>query len=136
MAIKAFTEVRQWAKIRGIKCANPQVQYQRFLQEGAEIHDAMIKNDMTEFKDAVGDTIVTLINLATQYGFDAEDCLKQAFDVIELRKGKTTEDGDFIRYQKLSKEDQDFCDEQQGSAGEQYFKPELLDVLTEKNFKG
>ena len=37
--------------------------------------------------DAIGDTIVTLINLAVTQGMKAEECLEAAFQVIEFRKG-------------------------------------------------
>ena len=85
-------------------------------------------------KDAIGDTVVTLVNLAKILGFDAEDGLEQAFKVIELRKGITTERGDFVRYKKLDMQDQQWCDKHQGCPGSQYFEPEMLSKLTEENF--
>ena len=120
--IKEFKEVRNWATLRGISSGEPQMQYQRFLQEGIEIHAAMVKGDEHEFKDAIGDTIVTLINLASTKGYTAEECLKQAFNVIELRKGITKSNGDFVRYAKLENDEQrDLCDRLQGNIGEEYF---------------
>ena len=67
--IKEFEDVRNWGKIRGIDGADPQIQFQRFMQEGLEIHKALIENDEDEFQDAIGDTIVTLINLAKTKGY-------------------------------------------------------------------
>ena len=116
-----WERVRQWAGIRGINKVESQVQYQRFLQEAVEIHNAMINNDDEEFIDAIGDTIVTLINLANTKGYKAEDCLESAFSVIELRKGITTSRGDFVRYGKLDSMIQDICDVKQGNKGEEYF---------------
>lgn len=132
--IKEFSDVRTWGKIRGVDGADFQTQYQRCLQEVVEIHDAYNKNDQEEVKDAIGDTIVTLINLAKTIDENAEDCLAQAFDVIKLRKGITTPNGDFVRYAKLSPEDQALCDEKQGNAGSQYFKEEDIDSLSVENF--
>ena len=131
--IKEFENVRNWGKIRGIDGASADTQYQRVLQEIVEIHEAMINNDEEEFKDAVGDSIVTLINLAKTKGYNAEDCLKGAFDIIELRKG-LNKNGSFVRYAKLTDEEKAICDLKQGNIGIQYFEREMLDKLEPKDF--
>jgi NTP pyrophosphatase (non-canonical NTP hydrolase) len=131
--LKEFEAVRQWGAIRGIGSASFQRQYQRVLQEVVEIHDAMNNEDMEEVSDAIGDTIVTLINLAKTVNMNAEDCLKGAFDVIELRKG-LNKDGDFVRYGKLNDADKAICDQKQGNAGNQYFERYALDTLVPSNF--
>lgn len=127
--IQEFEAVRHWAAIRGVNGATTDVQYQRFLQEAVEIHDAITKQDEEEFQDAIGDTIVTLINLAVTGGYSAEDCLQKAFEVIEKRKGLTTHNGDFIRYGKLGETEQAICDKLQGNPGSEYweFEPILSD---------
>jgi uncharacterized protein YabN with tetrapyrrole methylase and pyrophosphatase domain len=131
---KRFEDVRNWGAVRGIDGASFQRQYQRVLQEVVEIHDAYNDEDMAEVSDAIGDTIVTLINLAKTVGMNAEECLDGAFGVIEFRKGLNF-DGDFVRYAKLSPEDRAVCDEKQGNPGEQYFLPEMKDRLTPESFK-
>jgi hypothetical protein len=131
--IKEFEDIRNWGNIRGLSGANPDVQYQRFLQEAIEIHEAMINNDEGEFKDAIGDTIVTLINLAKTKGYLAEDCLSEAFNVIELRKG-INKNGSFVRYGKLSDEDKKWCDEHQGNHNNEYFKKFLLGTFKPEHF--
>jgi NTP pyrophosphatase (non-canonical NTP hydrolase) len=133
--IKRFEDVRQWGAIRGLGEASDQAQYQRFLQEAVEIHEAMVNNDEEEFQDAIGDTIVTLINLAKTRGYNAEDCLDKAFGVIECRKG-LTRNGSFIRYGKLDPEDQNICDEHQGNPGDEYFGSNQLEHLQPDDFKG
>jgi NTP pyrophosphatase (non-canonical NTP hydrolase) len=142
MFIEQFEKVRQWKKIRGVggKAGEPlmnrlQSQYQRVMQEVVEIHEAMVDNDDDEFQDAIGDAIVTLINLADIADYKAEDCLEKAFNVIKLRKGITREVGDFVRYGKLSDEDKLLCDEKQGSPGSEYFNELELDKLEPENFK-
>jgi len=140
--INEFEAVRQWKSIRGIghnagtdsfKAAVSQ--FNRVQQEVTEILDAIILDDKEEMRDAVGDTIVTLINISNILAFDAEDGLSQAFDVIELRKGITTPDaGDFIRYGKLSQENKDWCDKMQGNAGNEYFTRENLINLSQEDF--
>ena len=150
--IKEFEAVRQWKEIRGIggdidvskyindpeklkKFLQAQMQFQRVTQECNEIHEALVLDDEEEFIDAVGDTIVTLINIADIKGYNAEDCLEKAFNIIRLRKGLTRDSGDFVRYGKLSKEDQLICDEKQGNAGDQYFTEDALSLLTPDSFK-
>lgn len=140
--IKEFEEVRQWKKIRGIGGNEDmsldkrlQSQFQRVQQECTEIHDAIVLEDWEEFEDAIGDTIVTLINIADIKGVKAEDCLAKAFNVIKLRKGLTRPTGDFVRYGKLADEDKATCDLKQGNIGNQYFLEEDLPKLSPENFK-
>jgi len=132
--IKEFSEVRNWGDIRGLSTAPSDMQYQRFLQEAVEIHEALINDDTYEFKDAIGDTIVTLIMLADTKNENAEDCLAQAFGEIKHRKG-INKGGSFVRYAKLSDEEKLICDEKQGNPGEQFFLPEMLDKLTPPDFE-
>lgn len=150
--IKEFEDVREWKAIRGIggdidvtKYINDpeklktflqaQMQFQRVMQECIEIHDALVLNDEEEFIDAIGDTIVTLINIADIKGYKAEDCLAKAFDVIKLRKGITRESGDFVRYGKLKDEDKATCDLKQGNVGNEYFEESALSWLAPEFFK-
>ena len=140
--IKEFQQVRDWKEIRGIGGDTDapmkdrlQSQMQRVFQEAIEIHEAIVLEDDEEFIDAIGDTIVTLINIADIKGVNAEDCLEQAFNVIKLRKGLTRPSGDFVRYAKLSDEDKAICDEKQGNPGDQYFLESDLGTLKPENFK-
>jgi len=131
--LKEFEEVRNWGKMRGISNADPQVQYQRVMQEIVEIHEALVENDEEEFIDAIGDSIVTLINLAKTKGYLAEDCLQHAFDIIKFRKG-INKNGSFVRYGKLSEAEKQWCDTHQGNIGSEYFEEFLLDTLTPEHF--
>ena len=139
--MKRFEDVRNWSALRGIGADESmpldrrlQSQYQRVMQEVVEIHESMVLEDWDEFQDAIGDTIVTLINLAKIRGDKAEDCLDGAFGVIELRKGITQDAGDFKRYGKLNDEDKEFCDASQGNPGNEYFTRQALGTLTPDNF--
>ena len=140
--IKEFEDVRKWKEIRGIGGDETQSldkrlqsQFQRVQQEISEIHESIVLEDWAEFEDAVGDAIVTLINIAAIKGVPAEECLAKAFNVIRLRKGLTRPTGDFVRYAKLSKEDQSICDEKQGNVGDQYFTEDAFSFLTPDSFK-
>jgi uncharacterized protein YabN with tetrapyrrole methylase and pyrophosphatase domain len=133
--IKEFEEVRNWSSQRGIGGKDPQVQLQRVLQEVTEIHDGICNEDNEEIMDAIGDSIVTLINLAKLYNFTAEEALESAFGVIKYRKGITTPRGDFVRYGKLSDDDKKWCDIAQGNPGNEYFTEEALHSLNPSDFK-
>lgn len=140
--MKKFEDVRTWSTIRGIGADESksldkrlQSQMQRVFQEVNEIHEAIVLEDWDEFEDAIGDSIVTLINIAKIKGMKAEDCLNKAFSVIEFRKGLTRDAGDFVRYGKLSLAEKFICDEKQGNPGNQYFTPEMADSLTPDHFK-
>jgi NTP pyrophosphatase (non-canonical NTP hydrolase) len=128
-----FDEVRNWGKIRGLESSKPEVQLYRMLEEVSEVAKALAENDDYEFKDAIGDTIVTLINLAGTKGYKAEDCLDDAFSVIELRKG-LNKNGSFVRYMKLSDEEKEICDKQQGNPDNEYFTKDMLNTLKPKDF--
>lgn len=134
MINKEFEAVRNWGAKRGLGEAEFQSQYQRTLQEIVEIHEAFIDNDFEEVSDAIGDSIVTLINLAKTVNMNSEDCLEGAFGVIELRKGLTKK-GSFVRYGKLSEEDKIICDQKQGNPGEQYYLREEGENFTPDNFR-
>ena len=131
--INEFENVRNWGKMRGIEGAKPEVQLYRMLEEVSEVAKGLAENDEHEFKDAIGDTIVTLIMLAGTKGYKAEDCLDQAFGVIKYRKG-LNKNGSFVRYGKLSDEEKKICDEKQGNPGNEYFTPEALEILTPEDF--
>jgi len=132
--IKEFEAVRQWGAKRGLGQADFQTAYQRVLQEIVEIHEAFIDDDMDEVSDAIGDSLVTLINLAKTVDMKAEDCLQGAFGVIELRKGLNKK-GSFVRYGKLSDEDKKICDEKQGNPGSEYYIREHGEIFTPEDFK-
>jgi len=133
--IQRFEDVRQWGAKRGLAGTQDfQTGFQRCLQEIVEIHEAFIDDDMDEVSDAIGDSLVTLINLGKTVNMNSEDCLDGAFCVIELRKGLTKK-GSFVRYGKLSDEEKLICDDKQGNPGEQYYIREEGESFTPDNFK-
>jgi len=90
-------EIINWAKAR--KLDNPDNKYQQLakvVEELGELSAAILKRDISETIDALGDTYITLVILANQMGYSLEDCAKRAFKVIEYRKGKTI-NGTFIK---------------------------------------
>ena len=72
--------VLKWADERGLlKAENAQV---------GELAGAMAKNKQGDIVDAIGDIQVVLIILSKQLGYDYEQCLVDAYNVIKERKGK------------------------------------------------
>lgn len=99
--LKTFEELQQnvldWADQRDLlKRENAFKQYSKFQEEATELWDAMsIEND-EEIEDGLGDTVVTLIILGDQLGYNLVECLETAYNVIAKRTGKTV-NGIFIK---------------------------------------
>lgn len=89
--------IRAWANDKGIyKSGDSKTQYVKLMEESGELARAILKQDKPEIKDAIGDMIVVLTNLAYLEGFNVEDCVTSAYDVIKNRKGKM-ENGTFVK---------------------------------------
>ena len=92
-----FELIRQWAKERGIYDKGDDcTQYVKLMEEAGELAQSLLKNDEPEIKDAIGDMVVVLTNLAHMRGFDIEDCIQSAYDVISKRTGKM-QNGTFVK---------------------------------------
>jgi NTP pyrophosphatase (non-canonical NTP hydrolase) len=92
-----YDSIRQWATERGIyERGDSKTQYVKLMEESGELARAILKRDKPEIKDAIGDMIVVLTNLARLEGFNVEDCVTSAYDVIKNRKGQM-ENGTFVK---------------------------------------
>jgi NTP pyrophosphatase (non-canonical NTP hydrolase) len=92
-----FQPIRDWAQERGIyEKGDPKTQYIKLQEEAGELAKAILKNDNVEFIDAIGDCVVVLTNLAKLKGYNIEDCINSAYDVIAKRKG-TMVGGTFVK---------------------------------------
>ena len=91
-----IAKVKQWRREREID--NPYRQLNKVIEElGEWSHEICRDNlDTSEAKDACGDTLVALINLADICGFEPRECLEEAYKEIENREGKTSR-GMFIK---------------------------------------
>lgn len=90
-------KVEQWAKDKGLlKKENSQAQMCKVMEEVGETASALLKGKDAEFKDGIGDVVVTLIILAAQNGLSIDDCLEAAWEEIKGRTGKLV-DGVFIK---------------------------------------
>lgn len=81
--------VLKWADERGLlKAENAPRQMLKLMEELGELAGAMAKNKQGDIVDAIGDIQVVLIILSKQLGYDYEQCLVDAYNVIKERKGK------------------------------------------------
>lgn len=95
--LNTFDLIRQWADERGIyKNGDAKTQFIKLQEETGELARAILKNDRTEFIDAIGDTVVVLTNLAALEGLKIEDCIASAYDVIKSRQG-SMKNGTFVK---------------------------------------
>jgi len=92
-----FEQIRQWAEDRGIYAeGNSHTQYVKLMEEAGELAQGLLKKDSYEIKDAIGDMVVVLTNLAALEGMRIENCIDSAYNEIANRKGKM-ENGTFVK---------------------------------------
>jgi NTP pyrophosphatase (non-canonical NTP hydrolase) len=91
-------EVIRWAEARKIiPNSTPVAQYLKAASEMGELADALNKKDIPAIKDAVGDTLVCLINMCALLDIDMVDCLRGAYEEIKDRKGTLLPSGVFVK---------------------------------------
>ena len=96
-----FPAIRSWAHERGLyDKGDVKTQYVKLQEEAGEVARAIIKNDIPELKDGIGDMVVVLTNLAHLAGLEIEDCIQAAYDVISKRKGSMI-NGSFVKNETL-----------------------------------
>ncbi len=100
-----IAKINHWADERNLKQAYPKIQWMRITEEVGEIRDVLLKptkfaEPQTALKDAIGDTLVTIIVLAHQLDLDVNECLNIAYEEIKNRKGKMV-NGTFVKEEDL-----------------------------------
>ena len=92
-----FDKIRDWAEYNGIYAkGDPKTQYIKLMEEAGEVGRAILKEDLPEIKDGIGDMVVVLTNLAELCGLTIEECVESAYDVISKRTGKM-KNGTFVK---------------------------------------
>ena len=92
-----FDLIRSWADERGIyDKGNSHTQYVKLMEEAGELAKALLNKDVYEIKDAIGDMVVVLTNLARLENFNIEDCIDSAYNEIANRKGAMI-NGTFVK---------------------------------------
>ena len=90
--------VMQWAEARGIyENGTALGQASKTVEEACELLVAIAKNDKAEIADAIGDVMVTLVNVGVLTDLDVRQCFYNAYKVIEHRKGYLNKDGVFVK---------------------------------------
>lgn len=100
--MQSFEELEEkiinWAKARRIiPNATPLSQYLKAVSEIGELAEALNKLDDAAMKDAIGDTIVCLINLCELSGTSVTECLGLAYAQIKHRRGTMLASGVFVK---------------------------------------
>jgi len=92
-----FGDIRSWASERGIyDKGDVKTQFVKLAEEFGELGKAIINSDEAEFKDAIGDMVVVLTNLAFLGDTSIEECIEGAYQVISKRKGSMI-NGSFVK---------------------------------------
>jgi NTP pyrophosphatase (non-canonical NTP hydrolase) len=90
--------VMQWAAARGIyENGTALGQAKKTLEEAGELLAAVATNDKAEIADAIGDVMVTLVNVGVLCDLDIRQCFYNAYKVIEPRKGYMNKNGQFVK---------------------------------------
>jgi NTP pyrophosphatase (non-canonical NTP hydrolase) len=93
-------KVIQWSEARKIiPNSTPRAQAMKAVEEINELVDALGKDDKIEAIDAIGDTVVCLINVCALLDVDLVNCLKAAYEQIKDRRGYMNEEGIFVKEQ-------------------------------------
>jgi phosphoribosyl-ATP pyrophosphohydrolase len=96
-----FDLIRDWAAARGIfENGDGKTQYIKLMEEAGELAVALLNKDAYEIKDAIGDMIVVLTNLAHLEGFQVEECIDSAYKEIANRTG-VMHNGTFVKTESL-----------------------------------
>ena len=92
-----FELIRKWATERGIyDKGNSHTQYVKLMEEAGELAQALLNKDAYEVKDAIGDMVVVLTNLAALEGMQIENCIDSAYNEIANRTG-VMHNGTFVK---------------------------------------
>jgi len=84
-----FELIREWADERGLyEKGDPKTQALKLVEEVGEIARAVLKDDIDEVIDGIGDAVVVLTNLAELHDVSIEECIASAYGVISKRTGK------------------------------------------------
>jgi uncharacterized protein YabN with tetrapyrrole methylase and pyrophosphatase domain len=91
-------KVIQWSEARKIiPNSTPMAQSIKACEEINELIDALRDNKREDAIDAVGDTVVCLINVCALLDVNLVDCLEAAYNQIKDRRGYMNAEGIFVK---------------------------------------
>lgn len=91
-------KVIQWSEARKIiPNSTPFAQAMKAVEEINELVDALREDKREDAIDAVGDTVVCLINVCALLDVDLVNCLEAAYHQIKDRRGYMNDEGIFVK---------------------------------------
>ena len=91
-------DVIRWSEARKIiPNSTPFAQAMKAVEEINELVDALREDKRENAIDAIGDTVVCLINVCALMDVNLVDCLEAAYQQIKDRKGYMNEQGIFVK---------------------------------------
>jgi len=91
-------DVVRWSEERRIiPNSTPLAQSIKAVEEINELVDALRDGNKIDAIDAVGDTVVCLINVCALLDVNLVDCLEAAYNQIKDRRGYMNEEGIFVK---------------------------------------
>jgi len=102
--MSSFAEVEldviRWSEARKIiPNSTPLAQSIKAVEEINELVDALREGNKFDAIDAVGDTVVCLINVCALLDVNLVDCLEAAYQTIKDRRGYMNAEGIFVKEQ-------------------------------------
>lgn len=92
-----FTPIRKWAMKKGILIqGDAKTQTIKLMEEVGELSHGILKNNIDEIEDAIGDIVVVLTSIASFKKTTIEKCINGSYDVISKRTG-TMINGNFVK---------------------------------------
>lgn len=88
--------IEEWAKKRGLDSSNSDKQLIKLVEEIGELSEAHNKSWRDKQIDSIGDIFVVLTIYALQNGLNIDSCIKEAYNTIKNRAGKTV-NGVFVK---------------------------------------
>jgi hypothetical protein len=100
--MSSFAEVEldviRWSEQRRIiPNSTPLAQSIKAVEEINELVDALREGNRIDAIDAVGDTVVCLINVCALLDVNLVDCLEAAYNQIKDRRGYMNDEGIFVK---------------------------------------
>lgn len=84
-----FDDIRRWAHDRNlIEGSDPKSQFVKLAEEMGELANAIAKDKVDEYFDAIGDMVVVLTIMSAMCSVPIEACIEDAWKVIKDRKGR------------------------------------------------
>jgi len=91
-------KVLRWSEQRQIvPNSTPFAQSIKAVEEINELVDALRDGNKIEAIDAIGDTVVCLINICALLDVNLTDCLEAAYNQIKDRRGYMNAEGIFVK---------------------------------------